>query len=88
VWSEVFARCDDASVSVRWSGFEALTATGQRATPGGLLVNYQDRAAGGCNNTTVRLDDRGVLQTTHSDQLVAVGTVVPLADGTAHHSEP
>jgi hypothetical protein len=80
VWSEVFARCDAPSVSVRWSGLEGVTASGQRVTPRGLLVNYQARAAGGCDNTTVRVDDRGVIQTTHVDRVIAGGTVVPLAD--------
>ena len=47
VWSEVFARCDDPSVTVRWSDFEGVTAAGDRVTPRGLSVNYQARAAGG-----------------------------------------
>src|SRR5581483_11683438 len=47
VWSEVFARCDDPSVVVRWSGFECVTADGQTVLPEGLVVNYQSHADGG-----------------------------------------
>lgn len=82
VWSEVFARCDDPSVSVRWSGLEGLTATGERVTPRGLSVNYQTRADGGCDNTTVRVDDRGVVQTTNAERTVATGAVVPIVSVT------
>ena len=80
VWSEVFARCGDPSVSVRWSGLEGRTSAGARVTPRGLSVNYQARAAGGCDNTTVRVDGHGVVQTTNTERAVAGGTVVPLTD--------
>lgn len=78
VWSEVFARCEDPSVSVRWSGMEGRTEAGDRVTPRGLSVNYQARVAGGCDNTTVRVDDLGVVQTTTAERTVAGGSVVPL----------
>ena len=78
VWSEVFARCEDPSVSVRWSGLEGRTAAGERVVPHGLSVNYQARVAGGCDNTTVLVDGLGVMQTTNAERAVAGGTVVPL----------
>jgi hypothetical protein len=76
VWSEVFARCDDPSVAVRWSGFEALTADGQTLAPRALIVNYQTSAAGGCDNTTVHLDDGGVVQTTNAERLTTGRTAL------------
>lgn len=76
VWSEVFARCDHPSSAVRWSGLEATTAAGHTVTPRGLSVSYEAEAAGGCANTTVAADDRGVLQVTNTDRTVAQGAVV------------
>lgn len=78
VWSEVFARCEHPSVAVRWSGLEATTADGTTVVPRGLTVNYQGRAAGGCDNTTVAADERGVLQITNTERLVAQGAAVDL----------
>ncbi|HEX2700587.1 MAG TPA: hypothetical protein VHM89_10345 [Acidimicrobiales bacterium] len=78
VWSEVFARCDDPSVSVRWSGLEARTVAGEQITPRGLSVNYQARAVGGCDNTTVRIDGQGVVQTTNAERTVAGGRTISL----------
>ena len=79
VWSEVFARCEHPSVAVRWSGFEAGTADGERVAPRGLAVNYQAAAAGGCDNTTVVSDDAGgVLQVTNADRRPTPGGVIPL----------
>ncbi|HET7489501.1 MAG TPA: hypothetical protein VFJ85_16360 [Acidimicrobiales bacterium] len=76
VWSEVFARCDDPSVTVRWSGLQARTADGTVVTARGLSVNYQARSAGGCDNTTAALDGDGVLQTTNAERTVAQGAVL------------
>lgn len=79
VWSEVFARCEHPSVTVRWSGFEAVTAGGERVVPDGLAVNYQATAAGGCDNTRTEPDGAGgVLQVTNTgrgptrDNLIAL----------------
>lgn len=78
VWSEVFARCEAPSVSVRWSALEGRTAAGGRVTPRGLSVSYQARAAGGCDNTTVRLDEQGggAVQTTNTERVVAGGQLL------------
>jgi hypothetical protein len=70
VWSEVFARCDDPSVTVRWSDFEVVSDRGDRFTPTALAVNYQSHADGGCANTTSVPDDQGgVLQITSTERL-------------------
>jgi hypothetical protein len=74
VWSEVFARCDDPSVTVRWSDFEVVSDRGDRFTPAALTVNYQSHADGGCANTTSVLDGRGgVLQITSTERLTRQG---------------
>jgi hypothetical protein len=75
VWSEVFARCDDPPVTVRWSDFEAVTEHGDRITPTALVVNYQPHADGGCANTTSVLDDQGgALQVTNTERATPQGT--------------
>ncbi len=77
VWSEVFARCDDPSVTVRWSDFEVVTDRGDRITPVALGVNYQSHADGGCANTTSRRDGRGgVLQVTNAERLTPQGATL------------
>jgi len=78
VWSEVFARCEHPSVTVRWSGLEATTLAGDTVVPTGLSVNYEARAVGGCDNTTVATDETGILQVTRAARRVAQGTVVDL----------
>lgn len=78
VWSEVFARCDDPSVEVRWSGLQATSAAGDPVVPTALAVRYEAGAAGGCDNTTVAADHRGVVQRTATARLVPSGAVVDL----------
>jgi len=74
VWSEVFARCDDPSVTARWSEFEALSDRGDPFAPAVLTVNYQSHADGGCANTTSVPDDHGgVLQVTNAERLTPQG---------------
>jgi len=80
VWSEVFARCDDPSVTVRWSHFETTGSDGSRHRSKTVGVNYQSRADGGCDNTTVWADNDGVLQVTNSPREVGTGTVLHLHD--------
>jgi hypothetical protein len=78
VWTESFARCDHPSFAVRWSN---LTATGEqsRAIPvTGVLVNYQDRSAGGCDNTDVTVDGTGWTQRTNTPRTVRSGARLSL----------
>jgi hypothetical protein len=51
VWSEVFARCDDPAVTVRWSQLDPA--------PSMLRPTYQSHADGGCANTWSRPDPDG-----------------------------
>src|SRR5262249_60733576 len=70
VGSEVFARCDAPSVTVRWSDFEVVTDRGDRVVPAALTANYQSHADGGCANTASVADDRGgVLQITNTHRV-------------------
>jgi len=79
VWSEVFARCDDPSVTVRWSDFAVMTERGDRLAPTALVVNYQAHAGGGCANTTSLLDDHGgALQVTNTERTTSQGAELPL----------
>jgi hypothetical protein len=77
VWSEVFARCDDPPVSVRWSDFEVVSDPGDRFTPTALTVNYQSHADGGCANTTSVPDDQGgVVQVTNAERHTPQGGTI------------
>src|SRR5262249_30881646 len=64
VWSEVFARCDDPSASVRWSELLLEDDGGGRTAATRVRVNYQDLAQGGCSTTNSSVDERGVVQLT------------------------
>lgn len=65
VWSEIFARCDHPSTTVRWSDLRARTADGREAAPNAVRVTYQARRAGGCDNTDAAGNGDGVLQVTN-----------------------
>jgi hypothetical protein len=78
VWSEVFARCEHQSVSVRWSDLRAVTADGEPLVPRNVRVNYQARSDGGCDNTTAGVDELGILQTTSVRRRVPQGAVLPV----------
>lgn len=79
VWSEVFARCDDPSVGVRWSGFRATLVTGEVVSPVALRVNYQTRSQGGCDNTSAIPDGDGVRQVTNTRRQVPTGARIAIA---------
>ncbi len=79
VWSEVFARCDDPTVTARWSGFEVETERGDRVVPLALVANYQSHGDGGCANTTSVPNERGpVLQITNAERVTPQGAVLQL----------
>ena len=73
VWSEVFARCDDPSVVVRWSDF-----VGGEVRPPAVRLTYQSRGAGGCDNTTARAVAGGLLQVTNVPRELPDGAEVSL----------
>lgn len=78
VWSEVFARCEHPTTVVRWSDLQAVTADGSDIRPGRIRVNYQSRADGGCDNTTVGVDEIGLLQVTNARRRVPQDAVLPV----------
>ncbi|MGH9138793.1 MAG: hypothetical protein ACRD0G_17410 [Acidimicrobiales bacterium] len=78
VWSEVFARCDDPTTVVRWSGFGGRTATGEQVGPTAVAVNYQSWAEGGCTNTTADVDPEGILQKSNAVRTVRQDAVLPV----------
>lgn len=57
VWSEVFARCDDPTVTVRWSQLDPA--------PFAMRTTYQSHVDGGCANTRSSPDGDGWLQQTN-----------------------
>lgn len=76
VWSEVFADCDEPATAVRWSGLTLEAADGRRATVGGVRVNYQALAEGGCVTTdaSVESGDRpGFVQRTGTTRVTRQG---------------
>jgi len=83
MWSEVFARCDDPTVAVRWSDPEAVTVDGASVAPRRLSVNYQSVADGGCTNTDSRVDGIGVVQSTNVPRTTRQGDMLatPLQGG-------
>ncbi len=78
VWSEVFARCEQPTVSVRWSDLRVVTTDGEDLRPQRVRVNYQSHADGGCDNTTVSVDELGLLQTTTVDRQIPQGAILPV----------
>lgn len=76
VWSEVFARCDDPPVTVRWSRPTLIARDGTVVTVGSARVNYQSHADGGCANTTSLSAGNAVEQTTNSLRTTPQGAQV------------
>jgi hypothetical protein len=77
VWSEVFARCDDPTVTVRWSDPTAIRLDGTPATPARASVNYQSHEDGGCANTNSWAAAGGLWQATDTERLTPQGTLLP-----------
>ena len=78
VWSEVFARCEHPSVVVRWSDLQATAISDEELRPERVRVNYQTRADGGCDNTSVALDELGILQITAVQREVPQAAILPV----------
>jgi hypothetical protein len=79
VWSEVFARCDHPSTTVRWSDMRAVTTGGAEVRPVAALVNYQSAPDGGCPNTNSSADGDALVQTTSTARVTAQGSSLRLA---------
>jgi hypothetical protein len=78
VWSEIFARCDDRSVRVRWSELQAVTAGRATVAATSVRTSYQSNADGGCDNTTAVPDEGGIAQVTNTLRGTPPGTDLPL----------
>lgn len=78
MWSEVFAHCDDPSVTVRWSAPTWVFADGTLGWPSRMRVNYQSWADGGCDNTNCAVTDGAFTQTTNADRVTPLGTELRL----------
>ena len=76
VWSELFTRCDDPSVEVRWSKPSAVSLDSIVLPVDRGRVTYQAYCAGGCTNTTVETDQIGIVQRSGCERRVRHGTVV------------
>ncbi len=80
VWSEVFARCDDPSVTVRWTELVAVTGAGRRVPVTAVVATYQRAQDGGCDNTTAAVDGAGWLQRTNARRQVPPGARLSVHD--------
>ncbi len=78
VWSEVFARCEHPTAAVRWSDFRAVSVQGDPIVPRQVRVNYQHRDDGGCDNTSVSVDELGIVQTTAVERQIPQGALLPV----------
>jgi hypothetical protein len=78
VWSEVFADCDDPAVSVRWSGAEVVTRSGERMAIRAAITNYQHRSEGGCDNTSSVVEEHAFVQTTSTSRVTPPGARLDL----------
>lgn len=76
VWSELFTRCDDPSIRVRWSEPLAVTLEGEILQVERTRVTYQAYEEGGCTNTTVEADPKGLVQRSGCKRLVPHDAVV------------
>jgi hypothetical protein len=78
VWSEVFARCDDPPVRVRWDQLRVVTLDGSEMKPTAVRVSYQSAADGGCPNTDVEVDGDGLVQACGVPRTVEAGASLPV----------
>ncbi|OFW66033.1 MAG: hypothetical protein A2Z12_10065 [Actinobacteria bacterium RBG_16_68_21] len=76
VWTEAFARCEHPAVAVRWSDLRTVNSAGAEVRPARVRVNYQGRGEGGCDNTTVVVDELGLVQATATQRQIPHGAVV------------
>lgn len=78
VWTESFARCDHPSFAVRWSDLSAAGEGGHSIPVTTVSVNYQERSAGGCDNTNVSVDGTGWIQRTNTTRATRPGARLSL----------
>jgi len=78
VWTESFARCDHPSFAAQWSGLLATGEEGQSIPVHTVSVNYQERKAGGCDNTDVIVDGNAWTQRTNTTRTARSGSRLSL----------
>ncbi|MFZ4518235.1 MAG: hypothetical protein ACOYOP_07595 [Microthrixaceae bacterium] len=76
MWSEVFARCDDPPVSVRWSRPAVLLGDGSALRPAVCATSYQSHIDGGCANTDQFADATGLVQATNRSRATPPGALL------------
>ena len=76
VWSELFTRCDDPPIEVRWSDPSVLGLDGEPVPVNRGRVTYQAYDAGGCTNTTVETDRVGIVQRSGCERMTAQDTFI------------
>ncbi len=76
VWSELFGRCDDPSIEVRWSEPRAVSLDGSDVPVDRGRVTYQAYESGGCTNTTVVTDRIGLVQRSSSTRTISQDEVI------------
>ena len=72
---------DDADLRAeltRWSDLQATAISDEELRPERVRVNYQTRADGGCDNTSVALDELGILQITAVQREVPQAAILPV----------
>lgn len=77
-WTESFARCDHSPVAAHWRDLLAVGEKGRPIPVSTVSVNYQERSAGGCDNTDVAVDGTGWTQRTATTRTVRGGTRLSL----------
>jgi hypothetical protein len=77
-WTESFARCDHPSFAARWSDLLVIGENAQPIPISTVSVNYQERSAGGCDNTNVSVDGAGWIQRTATERVTRSGTQLSL----------
>jgi len=80
VWSEVFARCVDPPVEVRWTDLVVVLADGSIARPGFVTATFP--SAGDCPNTDSRVEGDTLVQATNTPRTSRDGQrmAVPAAE--------
>jgi hypothetical protein len=78
MWSEVFADCDDPSVTVRWSDLAVERPDGTVEAVTAVETRYQAESAGGCRNTNSFSEGVAFAQTTNTTRINRVGTRLSL----------
>ncbi len=79
MWSEVFADCDDPTVTVEWSDLTVIARSGQRVPIRAAVARYQSWSEGGCTNTSSTVEGDVFVQTTSTPRRSPAGARLVLA---------